>query len=290
MIWRAPDLLSRYAVLYLPDICHLNEAQLDGVRQFVAAGGGLVMTYATSLYADDGSRRPDFALGELARIRHVEPDTETRRKMESTLAMGGVWDLYLKARPAQSVLRGPRADELLPTAIYEPVEVLPGGTVVADMVMGSGREALFPGLIVAPFGKGKVAYLPAALDAMYRQTRMREFAEILGDVIRSVSPRERPYEIDAPSGLIANMMSRGNSRVLHLVNWTGCNFETEQQEVYYLPPIDNVVIRVRIPDGKRVGRIQLFVPTEFSQRTIGGQLQVTLPRVENYQGLVVEFE
>ena len=208
-----PELLQRYAVLYLADICYLSDRQLENVRRFVADGGGLVMTYATSLYGADGSRLPDFALGDLARIRRIEPDTARRDKMQATLAMGGAWDLYLQARPGQSVLRGTRADRLLPVAVYEPVETLTGGTVAADIVAGSGRETLFPGLTVAEYGKGKVAYVPAALDAMYRQTRSAQFAQILGDVIQWVSPRRQPVEIEAPAGLIANMMSRGDTRV-----------------------------------------------------------------------------
>jgi hypothetical protein len=108
--------------------------------------------------------------------------------MQSTLAMGSGWDLYLKPRPNQHVLHGPLARNLIPGAIYEPVVVLPGGTVVADIVMGTDTEALFPGLVVSHYGKGKVAYIPAALDAMYRQTRIRQFADVVREVLAYVSP------------------------------------------------------------------------------------------------------
>jgi hypothetical protein len=146
------------------------------------------MTYATSLYNAEGQRREDFALGELAKVRRAQPNDATRDKMQSTLAMGSGWDLYLKPRPNQHVLHGPLARNLIPGAIYEPVVVLPGGTVVADIVMGTDTEALFPGLVVSHYGKGKVAYIPAALDAMYRQTRIRQFADVVREVLAYVSP------------------------------------------------------------------------------------------------------
>lgn len=285
-----PELLRRYGVLYLPDICMLSDGQLAGIRRFVSEGGGLVMTYATSLYDENGKRRADFALGDLAKVRRIEPDAAKRDKMNSTLAMGGAWDLYLKARSGQRVLQGPRAKDLLPAAVYEPVDALPGATVAADIVMGTGSEALFPGLVVSQYGKGKVAYIPAALDAMYRQTRIRQFSDLLRDVVAYVSPRNIPYEIDAPATLIANLMSRGNTRVLHLINWTGCNYESEQQEVYYIPPVKDVVVRYQVPRGKRVTGVKLFVPAEFSQRVEGNVLSVTLPKVDNYQGVVIEME
>jgi len=285
-----PEVLGRYEVLYLPDLCSLSERQLVGIRRFVAEGGGLVMTYATSLYDEDGKRRADFALGDLARIQRVEPDAAMRDKMASTLAMGSAWDLYLKARPGQHVLAPALAGDLLPTAVYQPIKALPGGTVAADVVMGSGSEPLFPGLVIARHGKGKVAYVPAALDAMYRQTRFRQFADFLRDVVAYVSPRGLPYEVDAPAALIANMMSRADTRVLHLINWTGCNYETEQQAVYYIPPVKNVAVRYKVPQGKRVTGVRLFAPGDYTHRVEGGVLHVTLPEVDKYQGVVIEME
>ena len=285
-----PELLSRYKVVYLPDICSLSDEQLAGIKQFVLAGGGLVMTYATSLYDEDGNRRKDFALGELAKVRIAHPYDATRDKMESTLAMGSGWDLYLKARPNQHVLRGPLARHLIPGATYEPVEVLPGGTVVADIVMGADTEALFPGLVVSQYGKGKVAYIPAALDAMYRQTRFRQFADFLRAVIAYTSPDGLPYEVDAPSALITNMMSRGDRRVLHMINWTGCKHESPQQNVYYIPPIENVVIRYKIPRGKRITGVRLFVRADYSHRVEQDVLYVTLPKVDKYQGVIIEMQ
>jgi hypothetical protein len=285
-----PEVLGRYQVLYLPDLCSLSDRQMAGIRRFVAEGGGLVMTYATSLYDENGKRRPDFALGDLARIQRVEPDAATRDKMQSTLAMGSAWDLYLKARPGQQALAPALAGDLLPMAVYEPVKVLPGGAVAADIVMGRGAEPLFPGLVLARHGKGKVAYVPAALDAMYRQTRFRQFAGFLRDVVAHVSPRGLPYEVDAPATLIANMMSRGDTRVLHLINWTGCNYETEQQEAYYVPPVKDVAVRYKVPHGKRVTGVKLFVPAHHAHRVDGGVLHVTLPTVDKYQGVVIEME
>jgi len=198
--------------------------------------------------------------------------------------------LYLKARPDQRVLCGPLAEDLVPGAVYEPVEALPGGTVAADIVMGTCAEPLFPGLVVSRHGKGKVAYVAPALDGMYRQSGIEQFAEFARDVIAHVSPDGLPYEIDAPATLIANMMSRGDVRVLHLINWTGCLHESPQQSVYYIPPIENVVVRYNIPHGKRVTAVRLFVPADFTHRVEHGVLRITLPKVDKYQGIIVEME
>ena len=132
--------------------------------------------------------------------------------------------------------------------------------------------------------------ISAALDAMYRQTRIRQYANFLRDVIRYVSPCEVPYEVDGPAALIANMMVRDDTRVLHLTNWTGCKHESPQQNVYYIPPIEHVVVRYKIPRSKQVTDVRLFVPADFSHRVEQGVLHVTLPRVDKYQGVVIQME
>ncbi|MFC2077065.1 beta-galactosidase trimerization domain-containing protein [candidate division KSB1 bacterium] len=287
-----PEFLDRYKVLYLPDICHLTDSQIAAVEEFVKKGGGLVMTYGTSLYDENSERRSDFALGELARVRHAQPDEELRRRIDQNLSFGGVWDLYMRVRPDGNVINTPFSQNLIPAFLYEPVEALPGSETAADIVAGADSEPIFPGLVVSRYGRGKVAYIPAALDAAYLQTHIRQFADFLKDVIEYVSPDGLPYEIEAPSSLIANMFVGvgGDKRVLHLVNWTGCKLERIQQNVYYIPPIENVRIKLAIPKGKTVTAVKPFVPAGLDYRTEGGILYIDLARIDNYQALVVEME
>lgn len=285
-----PEIINQYKVLYLPDICYLSDTQAENIENFVKNGGGLVMTYATSLYDEYGKKRSDFSLGKLARIQYLKPDKKMSEKMQENLAFGGVWDLYMKTRDGQSVIKSPLTENLIPTHLYETVKPLPGGTVAADIVVGTDNEPIFPGLIVSNYGKGKVAYIPAALGAMYLQTNIREFADFIKDVIEYVSPDAVPYVIDAPSSLIANMTINGNKQVLHLVNWTGCKHERILQNVYYIPPIEDVLIKYKIPDGKIIKLIELFIPEEFSHYREKDILYIELPRVDKYQGVVIEME
>lgn len=284
------EMLNKYKVLYLPGICHLTDKQVDNVRKFVQQGGGLVMTHATSLYDADGRKRADFKLADLARIRYVQPDSELSEQIQQHLAYGSVWDLYLQARPKQSVIDAPLAEGLMPTHVFEVVEPLPGGTVVADIVTGTGRQPLAPGLIVSRFGKGKVAYIPAALDAMYLQTHIPQFADILIDAINYVSPDNPPYHINAPSSVITNMTSNNDKRVLHLVNWTGCKLEKPHLNVDYIPPVRDITIQFTIPQGKQISSVTLFEPAKFSHYRKGDMLHIHLPLLEQYQGVVIQME
>ena len=285
------DLLTKYKVLYLPDICYLTDKQIANIKTFVANGGGLVMTYATSLYDEHGNKKPDFALGDIAKIRYHKPDERYYQKVAESFAFGSVQDMYLKTRQGQEVITPTLADGLIPAHLYENVDVLGGGTVAADMVVGTGNEPVAPGLVVTHYGKGKVAYIAAEVGAMYLQTGILEFSDFIRDVIEYVSPERVSYEIEAPiASLITNMTMNGNRMVFHLINRTASNQERMWQNIYYIPPIDNVKIKVRIPDGKKIQNITSFLPVAFSQKEENNILEITIPRIEAYQGLVVEMQ
>ena len=129
------------------------------------------------------------------------------------------------------------------------------------------------------------------MGAMYLQTNIREFSDFLKHVIEYVSPDGLPYEIDAPqSSLITNMTVDGDKRVFHLINWSGSKNERMWQDVYYIPPIEHVTIRFKITSRKKIKNIRLLVPAEFSQKREKDILDITLPRVEKYQGIVIEME
>lgn len=288
-----PELLNQYKVLYLPDICYLSEKQIMNIENFVKKGGGLVMSYGTSLYEENGKRRSDFSLGKLAKVKYINPDEKLSVKINRTLGFGGVWDLYVKPRPGQKIIKSPLADGLIPAFLYEPVEVLPEGSIAADLVIGTNTEPIFPGLIVANYGKGKVAYISSEMGSIYLQSNIQQFADFMKDVIEYVSPDCLPYEIEAPSTLFANMTSKGNTKVLHLVNWTGCNLErleNIQLEAYYIPPVENVKIKFNIPNGKKINEVKLFIPAEFEQYIDKNSLYITLHKVDKYQGVIIEMD
>src|SRR5678815_2555335 len=111
------------------------------------------------------------------------------------------------------------------------------------------------------------------------------------DVIEYVSPEGSPCEIEAPiASLITNMTVSGDKIVFHLINRTGSNQERMWQNNYYIPPIENVTIKVRIPGGKEVKNITSFVPVIFTQKREKNILEITLSRVDKYQAIVIEMQ
>ena len=96
--------------------------------------------------------------------------------------------------------------------------------------------------------------------------------------------------MDAPAGLICNMTTKGRRRVLHMTNWTGNKFERMLTKEYYLAPVEDVVLRIRLPEQKRVKNVGTFVPGTSKQRDLDGVFEIKFPRVEAYQAVHLELE
>jgi len=101
-----------------------------------------------------------------------------------------------------------------------------------------------------------------------------------------------PYEVEAPrSALISNLTVKGNmadeggTAVVHLINHTGSREERILQNLYHLPPVDNVTVRYRLPAGTKLEAVRLFVPADFSSETTGDVVHVRLPRIDAYQAV-----
>jgi len=271
-----PARLARYKVVYLAGVQHLTAEQIRNLRAFVAAGGGLIVSYDASLWRQEGPplnrpvalfrlgfapaapklvRQEQFGLEELIRVRPVTLTGEKAALVERhTSDHPGFHDLYLRW-----------SNKLVPVFDYQPIAALDGGTVSADIVAGES-EAVLPGIVLSRHGKGRVAYVAPALESLFAQTNLREAADVIADLIAQVAPEPVPFTVDAPDGLIANLTVRGNMRVLHLTN------SLEQPA-----PIENVRIRFR----NVTGRVALLVEGSFEQK----DSEIVLPRVEAYQAI-----
>ena len=62
---RTLDTAGRFKLLLLPNIAALSNEQCAQIRRFVESGGSVLATYETSLYDENGERRPDFGLADV---------------------------------------------------------------------------------------------------------------------------------------------------------------------------------------------------------------------------------
>ncbi len=285
MILDQPEKLARYRVLYLADLPNLTPQQIKNIQTYVENGGGLLASYTASLYGPKQERLDRFGLEDLLRVRPLHPKGPLAETLDSyRCIMGGPNDLYLAPRAESGGASA--SSRLIPAWFIEPVEALEGGKVEMDIVTGDGRRPILPGVVTSTHGKGRVIYLASTLESLYSSTKQSILGGFLRKLVEDTAAAPPPCRVDAPPTLICNLTQNGNRRVLHLLNWTGDG----ENEANYLPPVENVVVHLTIPDGLKMRRVSTFLGEAPHATQLGQELQLVLPRVEAYQAVTVDFE
>jgi hypothetical protein len=244
----------------------------------------LIASFSTSLYTQDGKRNSSFALADLLKVKSVNSTPE----LENYQAMiGGPNDLYLSAKKEFKGLEKWH-DQLLPAWYYEPVQVENGGQVVMNIVTGDGERPVLPGVVLSQYGKGKVLYCASSIESLFRSNGNPQLKNLIGDFISLVAPTAPSYSMKAPSALIANMTTDNNNYLLHLTNWTGNKFEKTHLMEDYISPVENIRVKLSIPSTRKIVSIKSITGSKYTVNKTGNSVEVLLPRIEAYEGILIE--
>jgi len=260
------------ALLVLPNVGALSDAQCDAIRRFVARGGGLVASGETSRYDEWGDRRPDFALAELfgvhaSGVHHGTsgaPDPSWETWSQHT---------YLRLTPAHvrhPVLASFEDSELLPfggrldvvsavSTAQVPLSFVPPFPIYPPETswMRQPSSAL-PALVLhEPPGGGRVAYLPADVDRCFGRDFLPDHATLLANVVRWAARERLPLEVDGPGMLDCHLYRQPGRLVLHLVNLT--NPGAWRPPLHELIPVGPLRVRVRLAEDVGGGAARFLV-------------------------------
>ncbi len=280
-----PEKLSQYKVIYLADNVFLTDNQIKNLKQYVANGGGLIVSYATSLYNKNGERNTSFALRDLIKVKPIALPKE----LENYQAMiGGPNDLYLLATKNNKRLDGKWNNQLVPAWFYEPVQVEEGGQVLMDIVTGDGNRSTLPGVVLSHYGKGKVIYSATSMESLFRSNGNPVLKDLISNLVSIVSPSLPTYRIQAPSALIANMTRNYKQYLLHLTNWTGNKFEKTQVMEDYIAPVEDIRIDLNISPQK-IASIKTLNGSAFIMKKKPNGVELILPKVGVYESILINL-
>jgi hypothetical protein len=175
--------LSRYRVLILPNTTCLDDAQAEAIARFVHDCGGLVATLDVGLVDELGNPRPGFALSSVLGVRYrglPDGSTPSREELDVNFARAIGADYWEKRKGAFDFKPGPallvdgRIKAYLgdqPVTFKGPaVRIVPTATartLAMLRVKGASGAAELPAIVTHTYGKGRVVYLAAGLDAAY---------------------------------------------------------------------------------------------------------------------------
>ncbi|HWR54186.1 MAG TPA: alpha-amylase family protein [Bryobacteraceae bacterium] len=275
------------AVLILPNIGAMSDAQCAAVRRFVERGGAVIATGDTSLCNEWGDSRGDFGLASLFGVSAVARTPRRNAAAQSS-------HTYLRLSPElRGVVWGPKAgDEPAPSGKRHPVllgfdetDILPyGGTLEALQTEPGALIPLtfvpvlpvyppetawmrtprtdIPGLVI----KGRVAYLAADIDRRFARENLPDHGDLLANIVRWAAADRIPLRVEVRGLVDCNAYTQPGRVILHLVNLTSAG--TWRAPIDELIPIGPLSIKLRLPRGVDGERMRLLVAGAAGSATV----------------------
>ncbi len=321
-----PDDLAPYKVLILPNTACLDERQTVAIREYVRNGGGLVASLDVSLFNEFGDPRDNFELADVLGVDYrglpdatgakseeldinfaqsIGPDYwEKRRNVFDfqqdvdavTRTLGASGSLSARERMATYVgfnavtFKGPAVRVAVSTPEAQTL-----GTIWPKSVPDAPR---MPGVVSHTFGKGRVAYLAAGLDAAYYLYPYPYQRLILRQAIEWAASAPPPVMVEAPMCVHSTVMRQttesGERLIVHL-------FNDLNTTAHHALPVDDVPlreetvpihdIRVTFRNGLRIQRVHLEpagLECEISADV--DWVSVIVPRLDVHTMVVAECE
>ncbi len=257
------DLLSRYQMVYIPNAPCLSDAQCRMLSAYVEGGGRILATHLTSVCDEYGRPRADFGLAARfgAHLTSAEP-------LE-------IPDLYLKLESREEIPQDPQVVQF--TAA--------GATVLAETIDRGHRRNLGPAVIQ----NGPVIYIGSSLESVYEETRMKRLRVYFDTLVAPWLAAKRTYQLDYVPGLMPHYMASDSTIVLHLLADTGNKNKHLRSREEFLP-VQNVNLRIRVPQGKTVRSVSLLrAGTELKADVNGGWIDATVPKVLIHEAVKVDL-
>src|SRR5581483_8903631 len=290
---------SNLNVLILPSIAALSDGQCASIRKFVASGGALVATGATSLYDQFGDPRTDYALSDLFGAHFVgRPGDEKKAALETQ-------HTYLRLRPElRAKIWGPHtSDEPPATGERHPVlsgfdetDILPFGGTLSPLKLEEGvtvpltfvpafpiyppetswmrqPKTDIPGLVL----KGRVAFLPADIDRRYSRDRLPDYANLLANIVRWAANGTIPFSLAGHGLFDCNIYTQPGRVIAHIVNLSA----TGRMPIDDLIPSGPLDVAVRLPNDVAGHTARSIVTSADLKTTVNHQrwVRLTIPSV-----------
>lgn len=282
---RRLDRLSEYRVLVLPNVACLSKEEVDAIIDYVRNGGGLVATYDTSLYDENGCQLDNFRLSDVLGVDYALLFGRT-----------GFWQDYIRITEEHPVTKGvERGYPLQHVGSHIKVRPREGARVLGKVTVPYRRDDMnrfltlphqpyfdtdFPAIVTNEFEKGRVVYFPGRIDATYFEEGLPELKPLITNAVLWAAREEPVVTVKAPQNVVINIFKQeGRKRtIVHLLN---------VQPFEQIIPVRNITVKIHA-DGK-VKRVYLAPEGEELRYKIEeGCIKTTVPEVKIHNMVVVE--
>jgi len=285
----------QFKTLILPNVAALSDAQCEQLRAFVRSGGGLVATFEASLYREDGTRRPDFGLGDVFGASFtrdaegpmhnsylaIRPDPTTRTFHPLVAGLESAGRIINGVHRLEVQDNGPHAAP--PLTLIESYPDLP-----MEMVWPRVPDSDIPQVYARTYGKGRVVYFPWDIDRTFWEVLCVDHGRLISNAVRWTTNEEQPATVTGPGVLDVTVWEQESSLTVHLVNLT--NPMMMKGPVRELIPVGEQLVRVRLPDQRMVEGVQLLrAGIQPDVRHFGDALEVRVPSILDHEVVAIDL-
>lgn len=282
--------VDRFALLILPNIAALSDAQCRQIEAYVSRGGSIVATQETSLCDEWGKRRENFGLSKLFGCSFAGKIDE--RMQNSYLTV----EHSLEGNPLRSglestprIINGVRQVQVGANdpAYRAPLTLIPSyPDLPMERVFTTVPRTQIPAVYLRSHGKGRVVYFPADIDRTFWEVLSPDHLSVLRNAILWAAPKASPIRVKGTGVLDIAYWQQKESLTLHLVNLTNpMMMKGPIREVF---PTGALVVEMELPTGIVAKEVRLLTAgTTAVWSTIPGGIQVEVPRVEVHELIAI---
>lgn len=289
-----PDRLDRFKLLVLANAASLSDAQCAAIRGYVGRGGSLLATFASSLFDESGTRRPDFGLADLFGAsfngRVDGPMQNSYLSLDADPATGTRHPILNGLEDAPRIVNGVFRLDVRPAAAFpSPITLIP---TYPDLPM----EDVYPRVprtttrevYLRELGKSRVAYFPWDISRAFWEVMAVDHLRLLRNAVAWAANEPPPVEVEGPGVVDVTIWRQRDSMTVHLVNLT--NPMMMKGPLREVIPVGPLRLRVRVPGGARPKGVRLLTAgTPARVQETGGVLALTVPSVDVHEVVAIDL-
>ena len=286
--------LAPFKLLILADAAALSSSQCQAIRDYVARGGSVLATFATSLYDETGTRRSDFGLADLFGVsftgRIDGPMQNSYLSLEAEPATGRRHPILNGLDDTPRIINGVFRLDVKPTMAFpSPVTLIPSypDLPMEDVYPRVARTEIRE-VYLRDLGKSRVVYFPWDIDRTFWDVMCVDHLRLLRNAIAWATNEPPPVEVDGPGVLDVTIWRQRQSMTVHLVNLT--NPMMMKGPLREAIPVGPLRVSVRLPVGTTAKKIQLLTAgTSVTVQQRDGIVSLTVPAVEVHEVVAIEI-
>lgn len=275
----APEMLDRFAVLVLPNVACLSDAQCAALEDYVSRGGSLVAGFETSLRDESGRRRADLGL---SRVLGASVTAPPRGPLKNTyVALNGTHPINAGYGGARRIIGGTHvigvaaaADAEVPFLYVPDFPDLPMEEVYA-------RDEPEGAAVVARThaSGGRTVYIPWNIGGIFWDVLAPDHGRLIANAVHWALGRAPRIAVEG-SGVIDLAVREGaDELVVSLVNLTNpMMMKGPIREVFAIGPQR---LSIAVPEGRSVAEARLLVSGRAAAvETSAGRAVIDVPGIE----------